>query len=78
MSSLRKLRNTIFEHFQTPSSPPPLCNSSMLRGLCAALSQWTTPSPSSIYRQSLVKIPPIKNTLSNNTLHIFHPFYAIE
>ena len=27
-----------------------------------------------IHRQSSVKIPPIKNTSSNNTLHIFTPF----
>ena len=27
-----------------------------------------------IYRQSLFKIPPVKNTSSNNTHHIFHPF----
>ena len=30
-----------------------------------------------IYRQSLVKIPPIKNISSNNTLHIFHPFLML-
>ena len=27
-----------------------------------------------IYRQSLVKLPPIKNTSRNDTLHIFHHF----
>ena len=30
-----------------------------------------------IYRQSSVKIPPTKNTSSNNTLHIFHPFFTL-
>ena len=31
-----------------------------------------TPLAMGIYRQSSVKLPPIKNTSSNNTLHIFH------
>ena len=30
-----------------------------------------------MYRQSSVKTPPMKNTSSNNTLHIFHPFFAL-
>ena len=32
---------------------------------------------SDIDRQSSVKIPPTKNTSSNNTLHIFHPFFTL-
>ena len=30
-----------------------------------------------IYRQSSVKILPIKNTSSYNILHIFHPFFTL-
>ena len=30
-----------------------------------------------MYRQSSVKLPPIKNTSSNNTLRIFHPFFTL-
>ena len=30
-----------------------------------------------IYRQSSVKTPPMKNISSNNTLHIFHPFFTL-
>ena len=30
-----------------------------------------------IYRQSSVKLPPVKNTSSNNNLHIFHPFFTL-
>ena len=43
-------------------------------GKSAEYLNWGTSNVRSIFRQSSVKIPPIKNISSNNTLHIFHLF----
>ena len=50
-----------------------LFNSQMTQWECD-LTIFTSNSIAAIYRQSSVKTPPIKNTSSNNTPHIFSPF----